>query len=106
VIFGAILRYAKNANRRVMFEYIMIDGVNDSDECARELAALIKGKLSLKLAFVNLIRYNPTGVFKPSPQPRVDAFKKILEDEHIEVTERYRFGRQIKAACGQLANKD
>ncbi len=105
-VFAALLRYVKNANRRVMFEYIMIDGVNDSDECARELAALIKGRLSLKLAFINLIRYNPTGVFKPSPQVRVDAFKKILEDEHIEVTERYRFGRQIKAACGQLASKE
>jgi 23S rRNA (adenine2503-C2)-methyltransferase len=106
VVFASILRYVKNTNRRVMFEYIMIDGVNDSDVFARELAALIKNRLSLKLAFVNLIRYNPTGVFKPSPQIRVDAFKKILEDEHIEVTERYRFGRQIKAACGQLAAKE
>jgi 23S rRNA (adenine2503-C2)-methyltransferase len=105
-IFGAVLRYVKNTNRRVMFEYIMIDGANDSDECAKELAQLIRDRLSLKLAFVNLIRYNPTGVFKPSSQNRVDAFKKILEDEHIEVTERYRFGRQIKAACGQLAAKD
>lgn len=104
-VFTAILRYVKNTNRRVMLEYIMIDGVNDSDDCAKELANLIRDRLSLKLAFVNLIRYNATGKFKPSGQGRVDAFKKILEAEHIEVTERYRFGRGIKAACGQLANK-
>jgi len=105
-IFTALLRYVKNTNRRVMFEYIMIDGVNDSDKCARELAALVKGRLSLKLAFVNLIRYNPTGVFNPSSPERVKKFKEILEAEHIEVTERYRFGRGIKAACGQLAVKE
>jgi 23S rRNA (adenine2503-C2)-methyltransferase len=105
-VFTAVLRYVKNTNRRVMFEYIMIDGVNDSDQCAKELAALIKGRLSLKLAFVNLIRYNPTGVFNPSASERVEKFMGILENEHIEVTERYRFGRGIKAACGQLAVKE
>lgn len=102
-IFKAVLRYSKNTNRRVMFEYIMIDGLNDSDECACQLVQLIKSRLSLKLAFVNLIRYNPTGSFKPSSPERTKAFKEILEDAHIEVTERYRFGRGIKAACGQLA---
>jgi len=86
-----------------MFEYVMIDGVNDSDDCARELAALIKDRLSLKLAFVNLITYNPTGGFKPSKNERVKQFRQILESENIETTERYRFGRGIKAACGQLA---
>lgn len=101
-IIKAVLRYVKNTNRRVMFEYIMIDGINDSDGCAHELAALIKDRLSLKLAFVNLIRYNPTGVFKPSAPERIKKFKEILEAEHIEVTEHYRFGREIKAACGQL----
>jgi 23S rRNA (adenine2503-C2)-methyltransferase len=101
-IMIAILRYVKNTNRRVMFEYIMIDGVNDSDECARELAALIKDRLSFKLAFVNLICYNPTGKFKPSSAERVKAFKTILMHAGVEATERYRFGREIKAACGQL----
>lgn len=105
-IINSVLRYVKNTNRRVMFEYIMIDGVNDSDECAAQLAALIKRRLSLKLAFVNLIRYNPTGVFKPSSQDRVKKFAQILDSEHIEITERYRFGRGIKAACGQLATKN
>ena len=102
-IMKSVLRYSKNTNRRVMFEYIMISGVNDSDECARELARLIKSHLSLKLAFVNLIRYNPTGIYGASSPERVKAFKTILMQENLETTERYRFGRGIKAACGQLA---
>ncbi|MCU0653133.1 MAG: 23S rRNA (adenine(2503)-C(2))-methyltransferase RlmN [Candidatus Pacebacteria bacterium] len=102
-IMKAVLRYVKNTNRRVMFEYIMIDNVNDSDECARELAELIKSRLSLKLAFVNLIRYNPTGIYGASSPERVKAFKTVLMEAGVETTERYRFGREIKAACGQLA---
>ena len=105
-IIKSVLRYTRNTNRRVMFEYILIDGVNDSDENARELAALIKSHLSLKLAFVNLIRYNPTGVFVPSSEKRTKAFKTILTQELVETTERYRFGVEIKAACGQLAAKN
>lgn len=103
-IISAVYRYVKNTGRRVMFEYIMIDGLNDSDKNARELAKLIKDRLSLKLAFVNLIRYNPTGSFVPSKPERIKRFREIIEAENIEVTERYRFGREIKAACGQLTN--
>ena len=102
-IIKSVLRYTRNTNRRVMFEYILIDGINDSDKDARELAELIKTHLSLKLAFVNLIRYNPTGVFLPSSEKRAKVFKDILQKELIETTERYRFGTEIKAACGQLA---
>lgn len=113
-IIKSVLRYTSNTNRRVMFEYILIGGVNDSDKDARELAELIKTHLSLKLAFVNLIRYNPTGDFTPagekrtndftpSDEKRVKAFKDILQKELVETTERYRFGTEIKAACGQLA---
>lgn len=105
-ILWAVYGYVKKTNRRVMFEYIMIDGVNDSDDNARELAALIKKRLSLKLAFINLITYNPTGDFKPSNRDRVKKFREIIDKENVETTERYRFGREIKAACGQLANRD
>ena len=105
-IIKSVLRYTRNTNRRVMFEYIMIDGVNDSDADARELAALIKEHLSLKLAFVNLIRYNPTGDFTPSGEKRTKTFKDILQKELVETTERYRFGTEIKAACGQLAGDE
>ena len=104
-LLTAALRYVKNTNRRVMFEYIMIDGVNDSNDCARELAELIRSRLSLKLAFINLIRYNPTGEFNPSPPARVKVFKTILMRAGVEATERYRFGQEIDAACGQLAVK-
>lgn len=102
-IIKAVWRYSHNTNRRVMFEYIMIDNVNDSDNCAYELVALIKNNLPLKLVFVNLIRYNPARNFKPSNEQRIKQFKMILEDNNIETTQRFRFGQDIKAACGQLA---
>ena len=93
--------YIKIKNRKVMFEYLMIDGENDSDKHAMELAKIMKRKLCV----VNLISYNPTGVFKPSPQKRIERFKKILETQGVAVTIRHRFGRDIKGACGQLATE-
>jgi len=103
---GAILNvvddYIKNARRRVMFEYIMIKNLNDSDECARELAKLMKKPLY----FVNLIPCNPTGIFKTSSSSRIKKFKEILEKEGVAVTQRYRFGKDIEGACGQLAATD
>jgi len=100
-IMEAVHQYILKRNRRVMFEYIMIDGLNDSDSHAKELAALIKN-LPNQLSFVNLVRYNPTGIFKPSPAMRMKKFKALLESEGIAVTERYRFGQSLKGACGQL----
>ena len=101
-IFKALEKYIKKTRRRVMLEYIMIKGENDSDEQAYQLSKLIKN-MKNPLCFVNLIAYNPTGIFKPSDQQRIKEFKNILEQEHIDVTERHRFGREVKAACGQLA---
>lgn len=103
-IMKVVLEYVSKKNRKVMFEYIMIDGLNDSDKNARELSFLLK-KLPPHLFMVNLIKYNPTGIFKPSPKERVDKFKAILDKEGIITTERYRFGKGIKAACGQLGLK-
>ena len=97
-ILAAVDNYIKKTRRKVMFEYIMIRGLNDSDEQAQKLAKLIKRPLS----FVNLISYNPTGVFKPSSSERIKRFRQILEKEGIAVTQRYKFGRGIRAACGQL----
>jgi 23S rRNA (adenine2503-C2)-methyltransferase len=94
--------YIQKTNRKVMFEYILIDGINDSDECAKELANLLKGKLCM----VNLIPMNPVGEFKPSSRKRVKEFKRILERSGLTVVQRYSFGQDIKAACGQLACKD
>lgn len=98
-ILEAVRDYIKKTKRRVMFEYIMIKGVNDSDEMARALAKLVK---DIPLSFVNLISYNPTEIFKPSLSERIKRFKEILEKEGVSVTQRYSFGRELKAACGQL----
>ena len=103
-ILTAVDNYIKKTKRRVMFEYLMIDGVNDSSEQAEELSQLLKKPLY----FVNLISFNPIGhsKFKPSPAWKIKKFREILEKQRIEVTQRYRFGREIKAACGQLAGED
>jgi 23S rRNA (adenine2503-C2)-methyltransferase len=103
-ILNAVDNYIKETKRRVMFEYLMIDGVNDSREQAKELAKLIKKPLY----FINLISFNPVGHsdFKPSPGWKIKNFKEILEKSGINVTQRYRFGREIDAACGQLAGKN
>lgn len=93
--------YIRKTNRKVMFEYLMIKDVNDSDSLAKKLIKLMKKRLYL----VNLISYNPTADFKPSSKERIQKFKSILEKAGVYVTERYRFGREIKAACGQLAGK-
>jgi len=99
VILKAVDDYIKKTNRQVMFEYVLIKGVNDSDECAEELAKLIKKPLY----YVNLILYNATGIFKPSDTKRVEKFKAILKKNKIVFSQRYRFGDDIHAACGQFA---
>ena len=101
-IFNAVDDYIDNTGRRAMFEYIMINNLNDSEECAKELARLMKKHLY----FVNLISYNPTGIFKPSSSLRIKKFKEILEKKGVMVTQRHRFGQGIKGACGQLVAKD
>jgi len=100
-VISAVDEYIKKTGRRVMFEYIMIKNLNDSDEQALELAKLVKRPL----CFLNLINYNATGIFEPSLPKRIEAFRKILEKKGISVTQRYKFGQEIKAACGQLAGR-
>ncbi|MFA6306476.1 MAG: 23S rRNA (adenine(2503)-C(2))-methyltransferase RlmN [Patescibacteria group bacterium] len=103
-IIEELNNYLKQTGRRVMIEYLMIDKFNDDKEQAQELALLLK-KIDRPLYFVNLIAYNPTDEFKPSPAKRIKDFKLALNKQGVEVTERYRFGQDIKAACGQLAGK-
>lgn len=100
-VLAAVEKYYKTTNRRVMIEYVMIDGVNDSMQQAEELVKLLPDKKYL----VNLIAYNDSGVFRASPRVKIKKFKSILERAGIEVVERYRFGADIHAACGQLAAK-
>jgi len=101
-LLNAVDKYITKKNRKVMFEYLLIDGVNDSENNARELANLMKKPLYM----VNLISYNPTGSFKSSSKKKVLEFKKILEKEGVNVALRKSFGGDIQAACGQLANKN
>lgn len=100
-ILKAVDSYILKTNRRVMFEYVMIKDLNDSDQCAEKLIGLVKDKL----CFVNLIPYNPTGDFERSLPARIRKFREILESAGVAVTQRYRFGGDIKAACGQLATE-
>ncbi|MBU0597220.1 23S rRNA (adenine(2503)-C(2))-methyltransferase RlmN [Patescibacteria group bacterium] len=101
-LMSAVDKYVQKKSRRVMFEYMMIEGVNDSREDAMELADLLAGE---PLYMVNLIRYNSTGRYRPSSREVIAEFKNILMQRGINVTQRYSFGKDIKAACGQLAGR-
>ena len=95
--------YIKKTNRRVTFEYIMLDGVNDTDECALELVSLVRGMN----CYINLIPYNETShiEFKKSSQQKIMNFFDILKKNKINVTIRKEFGSKLNAACGQLRSK-
>jgi len=92
-------RHAAATNRRVFVEYVMLAGVNDAPEQARALAELL-GRDDFK---VNLIPYNPTGLYEGSSRERIGAFRHELERAHVPATVRLTRGRDIEAACGQLA---
>lgn len=100
-ILAAVRKYVALTKRKVMFEYVMISGINDGEKEAEELSMIMRHRLFL----VNLISYNPTGIFKPSKGETIKRFKEILSKNAINVTQRYRFGVGINAACGQLACK-
>jgi 23S rRNA (adenine2503-C2)-methyltransferase len=94
---------ALKPNERFTFEYVMLDGVNDSDEQARQLANLLnRHELRAK---VNLIPHNPAEPlpYQPSPAERVELFREILESKGVHAFVRKPRGRDILAACGQLA---
>ncbi|GIU95177.1 MAG: dual-specificity RNA methyltransferase RlmN [Gaiellaceae bacterium] len=92
-------RYVALRRRKVFVEVVMLAGVNDSEEDARALAALLDGR-SFK---VNLIPYNPTGRYEGSSRDAIERFKRVLERARIPATVRLTRGRDIEAACGQLA---
>lgn len=100
-ILKTVNEYIKKTNRKVMFEYTLIDSVNDSIENAKELSKIMKHPLYM----VNLIKYNDTEEFKAPSNEKIKRFKNYLEKGGINVTERYRFGGDIHAACGQLCLK-
>ncbi len=93
-------RFPLKRRSRITFEYVMLDGVNDTPEDARRLARLLSG---IK-AKVNLIPLNPApGIpFERPPDERIDRFAQILADRHFTVSVRKSRGQDIRAACGQL----
>lgn len=102
-LLPALEEYLKRTNRRITFEYIMLAGINDTDECAKELAKLV-GHLN---CYINLIPYNETNnlEFKRSSTVQIMRFYDILKKNRLNVTIRREFGSKISAACGQLRSK-
>lgn len=100
-VVDAATAYSTITGRRVTYELVMIDGVNDTSEDAHAAAELLRGHL----AHVNLIPMNPVAhtPWLPSPPERVEAFAGVLRDAGLSTTVRRNRGIEIGAACGQLA---
>jgi 23S rRNA (adenine2503-C2)-methyltransferase len=99
-LIDACRRFPLEPRRRITFEYVMLNGINDSTADAKRLITLLKGIPSK----VNLIPFNPyreCGFRRPSDE-RVHTFQKILLDAHITALIRKSKGQDILAACGQL----
>ena len=101
-LIQACQSYVNQTGRRITFEWALIHGVNDRDEDAFELAALLKGLL----CHVNIIPLNPTTKFsgQATTRDRAEVFQSILEKHGIPCTIRLRRGIDIQAGCGQLAS--
>ncbi|MDD3144527.1 MAG: 23S rRNA (adenine(2503)-C(2))-methyltransferase RlmN [Candidatus Gracilibacteria bacterium] len=97
--------YVEKTNKRIFYEYIMINGVNDNIKLAHELGKLLEGKL----AHVNFIPYNAGegtgGTYTATPRFVIEKFQTILQHYGVVSTIRATMGDDINAACGQLANK-
>lgn len=91
--------YSLSENKRIAFEYILLDGINDSLERAEELARLVEGID----CFINLIPYNPTDTSDFKRSENADNFYRLLQKSGVNAIFRREFGSDIKAACGQLS---
>jgi 23S rRNA (adenine2503-C2)-methyltransferase len=103
-LLSAVIDYIEKTGRRVTFEYVLMDSVNDSPELSVQLAELLRGIN----CHVNLIPANPVpelGIERPV-QKVIDSFYGTLQSNGIQVTLRREMGTQIDAACGQLKRKD
>jgi 23S rRNA (adenine2503-C2)-methyltransferase len=100
-LMATLDRYVDITNKRVSYEYILIEGINDEVKHAHQLADLLQGRL----AHVNLIPYNPVEGenFKTPSEKRVNNFSKMLNNRGIHNSTRVTMGEDINAACGQLA---
>ncbi len=103
-LLRACREYIEVTGRRISFEYAMIDGVNDSDACALELASRLRGML----CHVNLIPANEVRGkdHRRSSQARLKRFQQILEQQGLTVTVRRTLGADISASCGQLRRQE
>lgn len=102
-LLEACRTYTEKTSRRISFEYAMMAGVNDSDECAYELASRLKGMLChVNLIPANEVREND---YERSSQQRLRAFSRILEKQGINTTIRRTLGPDIDASCGQLRRR-
>ena len=102
-LLAACRRYYEATSRRISFEYAMINGVNDTDECAKELLRRLKGlPAHFNLIPLNHVEESP---LKPSTKGQVARFQKILEDGGVTATVRRTLGGDIDASCGQLRRK-
>ncbi|NLK37062.1 MAG: 23S rRNA (adenine(2503)-C(2))-methyltransferase RlmN [Epulopiscium sp.] len=99
-LLAACRAYIEKTNRRITFEYALIQGVNDTEDCAKELST----KLRHMLCHVNLIPVNSVKErnYIKSSQERVEKFAAILQQHGVETTIRRKLGSDIHAACGQL----
>lgn len=102
-VHQAARNYAKFTKRDMTYEYVMLQGINDSKENAEELAELLRGEQCC----VNLIPFNPVpGIHLKRPETgAIEAFRNVLTERGIRSTWRYTKGKDIAAACGQLALK-
>lgn len=102
-LMPVLRKYYNRTNRRITFEYVLLNGINDSEECAKELSELVKDLN----CYINLIPYNETNniSFKRSNTIQIMRFYDILKKNGINVTIRREFGGTISAACGQLRSK-
>lgn len=103
-VIEALKYYYDKTNRRITFEYIMLDGINDKEEDALELVKLVRDLN----CYINLIPYNETENigYKRSNMVQIMRFYDILKTNKINVTIRREFGGAISAACGQLRSKE
>ncbi len=103
-LMAACRSYSLRPRQRITFEYVMLDGVNDTPELARSLAKLVRG-VRCK---VNLIPLNPAPElpFQPSPRARIEAFQRVLKAAGVPATIRANRGQEIFAACGMLSLRE
>ncbi len=99
-VLGACRAYAQRTGRRVTYEYVLLRGVNDTEECARGVAELLKSQL----AHLNLIPFNPSPAlpYQRSSPAATRAFGRIVEAAGVPVTVRHSLGGTVEGACGQL----